>query len=144
MKTMGRRTQGSGKKPSAESLALRELIIDILNRKSRSSMYRLRMEVSKLVELKDEQLKWNMVSLVRSGDVIFERHNCRYGTYSLAEVVLDSVAVVAKPCGITKGVKLSPAEGMPHIKRIAADQLPKLSGPIYSPMVWIVHQLQGA
>lgn len=142
--TTGRRTAGSGKKPSEETLVLRELIIDILKRKSRSSMARLRMEVGKNFELKDEQLKRNIISLVRSGDVVYERENCRYGIYSLPKPSAKKVDIFAKQPGNAKGVKLPSAEGMPHIKRVPANKLPKLSGPIYAPMDWIVHQLQGA
>lgn len=138
--TFGRRSPGSGKKPSAYSLQLREVITDVLLRRSMIPMYQIRKEVEKKMVIKGETLKQNMHSLVNSGDVIFEKKNCRYGVYSAPSKYKNVFPVYEEQKPASKKEPLK--EGMPHIRRVAASKLPKLSGPIYSPIDWVVHQLQ--
>ena len=138
----GQRVPGSGKKPSSESLLLRELIMDTLLCKTRISLFEIRKEVEKKMMIKGSRLKQNVLSLVNSGDVVFDRFNTRYGVYSVAD---KNKVVYRSPSPNIKfiGNQLPGKDGMPYIRHIPADQLPKFSGPIYEPMDWMVHQLQG-
>lgn len=136
--TRGNRVPGSGKKPSLESLKLRELVIDILQKESPLSLYQLRQEVTRWIGPQGTSLKLAMMSLANSGDVIYERRNLRYGEYYAADFMRKNKSLAMS----IEGKMLTPIDEAPYIRHVAAHQLPKLSGPIYLPMEWMVQQLQ--
>jgi hypothetical protein len=135
----GHRIPGSGKQPSAAALQLRELALDILRHEHSMSLYQLRQEVEKRNGPVGAPLKFAMLSLVNSGDVIYERRNLRYGEYYAADYMRKNKSLAES----IEGKTMTPIDEIPYVRRVAADQLPKLAGPILAPMDWCLHYLLG-
>lgn len=135
----GQRVPGSGKKASVESLKLRDLVVDILQSKSPLSLNQLRKEVENLVGMQGAALKQATLALVNFGDITYECRNSRYGVYYATDCVKRNGNTEV----LVNGKKLLLVDETPYVRHVAAHQLPKLSGPIYQPMDWVVHQLQG-
>lgn len=135
----GQRVPGSGKKASDESLKLRDLVVDILQSKSPLSLNQLRKEVEKQIDPKGALLKQATLALVNFGDITYERRNSRYGVY----YATDSVKRNENSEVVVNGKKLLLIDETPYVRHVEAHQLPKLAGPIYQPMDWCLHQLQG-
>lgn len=134
----GQRVPGSGKKASDESLKLRDLVVDILQSKSPLSLNQLRKEVENLVGTQGAALKQATLALVNFGDITYECRNSRYGVY----YATDCINRNGNSEVLVNGKKLLLVDETPYVRHIEAHQLPKLSGPIYQPMDWVLHQLQ--
>lgn len=117
------RVPGSGSKPSAASMRLRNKILALLAKQPGMCCRSIRKELSKTMQLEKCIVKNTLYMLVASGKLYSESINSRSSNYFVRKVVV--------PAPITKQ----------RIKIVPSTELPKLSGPVYQPMDWMMHQL---
>lgn len=101
------------------AVKMREVIIDILEAKPKFSRVALSAEVRKTMDFTEISMQNAIRALMRDHLIIADTTLRRNYLYSIAD-------------------------GTPIVRRVPAQYLPKFRGEIYSPMGWIVHQLQGA
>jgi len=77
------------------------------------------------MEFEKQTIKNAMYVLLQAGEVYCEKTSIHTSYYFVNEVYANN-----------------PIETQ-RVKVVPADQLPKLDGPIYRPMDWILHQLLG-
>jgi hypothetical protein len=122
--TLGYRVPGSGNAPSAASLHLRKTILTLLAKHPGMNCRSIRKELSKTMKLEKCIVKNTLYMLVASGKLYSEKINSRSSNYYVRKVVTP------------------PSINKQRIKVVPSNQLPKLPGPVYQPMDWMMHQLQ--
>lgn len=104
---------------------LRNIILELLTESPGMSCRAIRKKLSETLEFEKQTIKNAMYVLLQAGKVYCEKTSIHTSYYFVNEVYSNN-----------------PIETR-QIKIVPANQLPKLNGPIYRPMDWCLHQLQG-
>jgi hypothetical protein len=109
----------SGRKPSEAAALMRSIILDLIEEQPGITGREITLHAEKLMPLDRNLVKNAMKALLANQEIAHKHINSKLCKYTIAKPGYDQ-----------------------RILHITADKLPRLTGPIYSPMAWFLNQLQ--